>query len=125
MAELEFLADMNISPLSVEILRESGLRIVRITEGVDRKSKDAEILDYAREHTKVIITQDLDFSLLLALKGYQKPSLITLRLDNATPRFVAARVLDVVSAMAKELGEGVVMTMDETSARYRNLPVKA
>jgi hypothetical protein len=32
MAELEFLADMNISPLSVEILRESGLHIIRITE---------------------------------------------------------------------------------------------
>ena len=50
MPELEFLANMNISPLTVEALRREGLSIIRVSEVLDRKSKDTEILDYARIH---------------------------------------------------------------------------
>ena len=58
------------------------------------------------------------------MRGYAKPSLINLRFENARPDFVTARIIDVVSSMEKELEEGVVVTVDETSARYKNLPVR-
>ena len=78
MPRLEFLANMNISPLTVGDLRALGWIIVRVPEIMDNKSKDMDILTYARNHNKVVITQDLDFSSLLALRGYEKPSVITL-----------------------------------------------
>ncbi len=95
-AKLEFLANMNISPLTVEQLRARGWNITRVSE---------------------VMT-------LLALREYTKPSVINLRLENPRPGFVSARVVDVVSIMEKELQEGVVITIDETSARYRNLPIR-
>jgi len=123
--ELAFLANMNISPLTVEELRKLGWDIVRIPEVIDRKSKDADILAYARNHNMVVITQDLDFSMILAIGGHTKPSLINLRLENSRPDFVTSRIIDVVSVMERELKQGVVVTIDETSARYRDLPIQS
>ena len=91
---------------------------------MDRKSKDAEILDYARIHNKIVITQDLDFSALLAVGGYEKPSVINLRCENAKPDFITSRIIEIVSEMEKELEEGILITVDEISARYRGLPIK-
>jgi predicted nuclease of predicted toxin-antitoxin system len=122
--ELEFLANMNISPLTVEQLRRRGWNIVRVAEVMDPKSRDTEILSYAREQNKVVITQDLDFSALLAASGYEKPSVINLRLENTRPDFVTSRIIQVVSELGKELGVGVVVSADEVSARYRDLPVE-
>lgn len=125
MPELAFLANMNISPLTVEELKKLGWDIVRIPEVMDGRSKDADILGYARNHNRIVITQDLDFSTILAIGGYSKPSLINLRLENATPNFVTSRIIDVVSVMERELKQGVVVTIDETSARYRDLPIQS
>lgn len=72
MPELEFLANMNISPLTVKELKKLGWKVIRIPEVMSVKSKDEEILEYARTYNKVVITQDLDFSMLLALSGYRR-----------------------------------------------------
>jgi len=69
---LEFLANINISPSTVEGLRKIGWNIIRVSEILDRKTKDIEILTYAQDHNKVVITQDLDFSTLLAVRGFNK-----------------------------------------------------
>jgi predicted nuclease of predicted toxin-antitoxin system len=121
---LEFLANMNISPLTVRDLRMLGWNIVRIPEIMDSKSKDIDILAYARDHNKVVITQDLDFSSLLALKGYEKPSVINLRFENARPDFITNRIIEIVKELEKELDEGIVVSVDEISARYRSLPIE-
>ena len=123
MPDLEFLANMNISPLTVEKLKQHGWNIIRIPEIMESNSKDKEVLAYARDNNKILITQDLDFSMLLAVGGYNKPSVINLRLKKANPDDVTERIMEVVSAMTKELGEGVVISVDETTARYRNLPI--
>ncbi len=115
---------MNISPLTVEELRRLGWNIMRVPEVMDRKSKDIEILTYAREHKKVVIIQDLDFSALLAVKGYEKPSVISLRFENAKPEFITNRIIEIVNEMEEELEEGIIISVDETSGRYRNLPIE-
>ena len=123
MPELSFLADMNISPLTVFQLRGRGWDIVRVSDLMDKSTKDLDLLEYARRHNMVIITHDLDFSMLLALKGYEKPSLINVRLEEARPDYVTSRIIDTVSALEPELTRGAVVTVDETSARYRHLPL--
>ena len=123
MPELEFLANMNISPLTVEALRREGLHVIRVSEVLDKKSKDTEILDYARTHNKVIITQDLDFSTLLAIGGYAKPSVVNIRLENAVPEFVTKRIKEALPKIEEELKRGAVVSIDEVSARYQNLPI--
>ena len=124
MSGLKFLANMNISPLTVEDLKKLGWDIVRVPEIMDIKSKDLQILTYARENNRVVITQDLDFSSLLALSGYEKPSVINLRVDNARPDFITSRIVEIVNELEKELGEGIVVSVDEISARYKSLPIE-
>jgi predicted nuclease of predicted toxin-antitoxin system len=81
---LKFIADMNISPLTV----------------------------------------DLDFSELLAVHGFNSPSVINLRLEDASIDFVTQRIIDTVSQLEEELRQGIVVSVDDTSERYRNLPIK-
>ena len=85
MAELRFLADMNISPETVRDLRKLGWKIARVSELMDIRASDRDILSYAQERTLIIVTQDLDFSALLAVGGHAVPSVIILRLADARP----------------------------------------
>ena len=124
MSELSFLTDMNISPLTVSQLRARGWDIIRASDVMNKSTRNLDLPEYARRHNMVIITQDLDFSMLLALKGYEKPSLINVRLEDARPDFVTSRVIATVSALETELTSGAVVTVDETSARYRYLPIR-
>lgn len=124
MPKAEFLANMNTSPLTVGRLKKIGWDIIRVSEIMDVKTSDIKIINYAREKNKVFITQDLDFSMLLAVSGYEKPSVINLRLENAKPDFITNRIIEVVSELEKELEEGIVVSVDEIFSRYRNLPIR-
>jgi hypothetical protein len=44
-------------------------------------------------------------------------------LEDARPLLVTRRVLDVVREMAEELSLGAIVSVDETIARYRRLPI--
>jgi len=121
--ELEFLADMNVSPQTVRQLAELGWKVIRVCDVLDASTRDSRILAYARRHRKVIITQDLDFGALLALGGHSKPSVITLRLEDPEPALVTSRVIAALSALGQELEEGVAVSIDEVAVRYRRLPI--
>ena len=116
---------MNISPLTVTHLKERGWDVLRVSDIMDQSSKDLVILGYAREHDKIIITQDLDFSKLLAIQGFRKPTLINIRLINPKPEMITTRIIEAVSLLINELQNGIVVTVDEDSIRYRTLPIKS
>ncbi len=86
------LADMNLSPVTVNSLREEGWDILRVSSLLAANASDAEILELARRQDRVVVTQDLDFSALLALGGHARPSLVTLRLSNTDPEFQRSNV---------------------------------
>ena len=110
---LRFLADMNISPISVDALQREGW-----------DASDAEILAMARRQDQVVVTQDLDFSALLALGGHTHPSLITLRLSNTDPAFVTERLRRVLPQIEPALREGGAVTVDDRTLRIRRLPIR-
>ena len=123
MPDHQFLADMNISPLTVQELKERGWDVVRVSDVLHANAKDEDILSFARRNNRVLITQDLDFSALLAIGGYAGPSVISLRLEDPQPLSVARRLIDVVSELGGQLTEGIIVSVDESCARYRNLPI--
>ncbi len=84
MNKLRLLANMNISPETVNALRKKGIDVVRVSQILPVTSSDAEILDLARRENRSVVTQDHDFSSLLALGGFDSPSLITMRM-TASP----------------------------------------
>jgi predicted nuclease of predicted toxin-antitoxin system len=124
MAGSSFLADMDISPLTVEALRKEGWDIVRVSHFLSANARDADILQLARRQGRVVVTQDLDFSALLALGGHDRPSLITLRLYASDPETVTRRLLDVVPRVETELREGCAVTIEDATFRIRRLPIR-
>lgn len=123
MPQLKFIVDMDLSPLTVSQLKEKGWEIIRVSEVMNVRTDDIVILNYARQHNQVVITSDLDFSELLALNGLDSPSVINLRLENMHPHFVTQRIIDIVSQLEEELKKGIVVSVDDISARFRNLPI--
>lgn len=123
MPDLLLLADMNISPKTVKVLQEMGWNILRVSEFLPAYASDQEVMELARQENRVVITQDLDFSALLALSGYDRPSLITLRMSISDPDTVAERLLEVLPRTEDVLLEGCVIIIHDATIRIRRLPI--
>jgi predicted nuclease of predicted toxin-antitoxin system len=80
-------------------------------------------LGFAREQGSVVITQDLDFSALVALDGHDRPNLITLRLAISDPETVTPKLLDALPSLEEVLRKGCVVTVDDVAVRIRRLPI--
>ena len=123
MAVLRLLGNMNISPKTVAVLRQHGWDIVRVSDLLPVHAPDADILELARSETRVVVTQDLDFSSLVALAGLNQPSLVTLRLSDSDPERVTKRLLAVLPKIEDRLRQGCAATVEDTTVRIRPLPI--
>ena len=123
MENIRFLADMNISPKTVASLKQQGWNIIRVSQLLPINAPDKEILNLARNEERVVITQDLDFSALLALGGFDRPSLITLRLSTSDPDSITKRLLETILELEDILTKGHAITIEDSSIRIRRLPI--
>lgn len=124
MSNLCLLADVHISPLTVADLNLQGYDTVRTTDLLPANAADVEILELARMEGRVVLTQDLDFSMLVALSNHKLPSLITLRLSSAKPDLITQKLLDILPFVETELKEGAAVTVSDDSVRIRQLPIR-
>lgn len=121
--KLKFIADIHISPLTVKALQNKGYDVVRITDKLPATASDKEIIQLAHQETAVIITQDLDFSAIIAQRGLNGPSVVSLRVDNAKPGSVSRLLISVLPSIEIELAEGAIVSIDEKEYRVRKLPI--
>ncbi len=87
-------------------------------------ASDQEVMELARQEGRVVITQDLDFSAVLALGGHDRPSLITLRLSLSDPDSVTEKLREVAPQVEESLQEGSVVTIEDVAVRVRKLPIE-
>ncbi len=123
MKNIRLLADVHISPKTVADLQKQGYEIMRSSEVLPANAPDINILEFARTENWVVLTQALDFSMLVALSRYSQPSLITLRLSSAKPDIVTQKLLDVLPQIEEALQEVSAITIQDDSIRIRKLPV--
>jgi len=120
---VRLLADMPISPQTVDFLKSLGHEATRLAELNMADAADEDILEYARKHQMVILTMDLDFGGLLALRGWDKPSVITFRLENPEPARIN-RILEAqLSEIEEDLMSGALITVEDFRVRVRALPI--
>ncbi len=79
--KLKFIADVHISPLTVKELQKAGYTITRVTNKLPSTASDNEIIQLASKKQAVIITQDLDFSAIIAQSRLNSPSVISLQVN--------------------------------------------
>ena len=65
---MRFLADAGISPRTVEFLTRLGHQVVHVRTLGMQRAADAEIVERARADFSVVLTFDLDFGEVLALR---------------------------------------------------------
>ena len=123
MTALRFLVDMNLPAETVTNLQQHGWDVLRVSQVLPMDAQDSEILEFARQQNRVIITQDLDFSSLLALGGYEKPSLITFRLSVPDSETFTRKLLNIMPHIEDRLAEGCAVTIDDRRSRVRRLPI--
>lgn len=121
---MRLLVDANLSPLVAASLGDGGHDAVHVFDIGLATALDPEIVDYAEADSRVVVTIDTDFPMLLALRRSSSPSILLLRAVNElSPAEHAALVLTNLPAVADELRQGAIVSLGPDRLRVRNLPL--
>jgi predicted nuclease of predicted toxin-antitoxin system len=120
---MRLVADMHISPRTVLHLRRSGHDVVRVSEILPPTAPDEDVLAVAITENRVVLTQDLDFSRLVAVSGNVHPSVISLRLSSSRVEHVHQILDRVLPGLESIVVEGAIVAVEDERVRRRSLPI--
>ncbi len=120
---MKLLADVHISPVTVTFLNALGYRAVRVSDVLSPSASDRLIIEFAFADDLTVLTQDLDFSAIMALSGQSKPSVITLRLTSSKVEHVNAILEKALPMIEQDVLNGSLVTIEDHGIRSRALPL--
>jgi predicted nuclease of predicted toxin-antitoxin system len=122
---MRLLIDMNLTGRWVQFLCNAGHEVVHWSSVGRVSAKDSEICDFAREHSYVLLTNDLDFPRILAHTRQAAPSIVLLRRQPLVPETRGQAPLGALQDCAAELESGAIVTLDwSDEPRARVLPLR-
>jgi predicted nuclease of predicted toxin-antitoxin system len=121
---MKVLLDMNMSPRLVSMLTDSGIDTTTWSNVGKANEPDHEIMAYAATNECIVLTNDLDFGILLSSSNRSSPSVVQVRLDNLDPVLILDRLVEALREFSNELGEGALVTIDPKRTRVRTLPLR-
>jgi len=122
---MRLLADLHIAPRTVEFLRALGHDIVRVKEVLPPTADDDTIIGWAVKESRTILTQDLDFSAIIALSRKAEPSLISLRLSSSKIEYVNGVLQKILPDVEADALSGSIIVVEDARVRCRRLPIIA
>ncbi len=120
---MKFLADMGISPKTVDFLRSLGYDAVHLREQQLDRLPDPLIVKKALAEGRIVLTHDLGFGDLLAASRAQLPSVIIFRLKNMRPERVNKHLDEILKRYHTALQEGIIVSVNEKQIRAHRLPM--
>ena len=120
---MKLLADLHISPRTVEFLAGLGHDVLCVNTVLAASSPDETIVEFAVQEQRVILTQDLDFTALIALRGAKLPSLITLRLSSSRIENVNTVLEKIPPNLQQDVLARMIGTIEDDRIRRRSLPI--
>ena len=121
---MRFLVDESLQRHVANLLVDNGHDAVHVSDIGLRGAPDETVLAAADADSRVLITADTDFGTLLALSGAAQPSVILLRRAGRRSTERAQIVLTVLDLVSEALHRGVVITVETTRIRVRELPIE-
>lgn len=122
MPKPKFLLDADMPRSSAVVIRSLGFDVEDVRDLGMRYARDQEIMDYALDTGRVVITRDLDYGEILRYP--QHPGAIILRLPTG---FVAKDVndalLDFLSSAKNDVLRQAIIIVE--LGRYRRRPLQA
>lgn len=119
---MKIVIDVNLSPQWTATLNGAGFAALHWSTIGSVSAPDRAIWDWALANEAAILTQDLDFSHLLAATGAKGPSVAQLRFDRLSAVAHAAIVIAGLTSARRDLLGGALVTIDSASVRIRRLP---
>lgn len=120
---MKLLVDMNLSPRWIALLTNAGVPAIHWSTVGANNAPDAQIMAYATVNDYVVLTNDLDFSAILAATHGEKPSVVQIRADDLRPEAIGAQVVAALKQMDAQLEDGALLTVDPNRTRLRLLPL--
>lgn len=122
---MKLLVDMNLSPSWVDRLKLHGFDAVHWSTIGAATAPDGEILVWAREHQLVVLTNDLDFSAILAATSDHTPSVVQVRTQDLMSDAAVRVVVLALRTFRTQIDSGSLLSIDEGGTRVRLLPLSA
>ena len=120
---MKFLIDMNLSPRWVEFLQVEGWESVHWSDVGRPDATDHELMKWARDEGRIVLTHDLDFGAMLAATQATSPSVAQIRAQDVRPELLAPLLITVLRKYENELAEGALLVADHVRSRVRILPL--
>jgi predicted nuclease of predicted toxin-antitoxin system len=120
---VRFLVDNNLSPQVAVGLNRAGHDAVHLREYGMQASTDTDVLARASAETRVLVSADTDFGVLLARQRATSPSVLLIR--RRVGRRAAEQVtviVDNLDAVTADLIAGAVVVLADDRIRIRRLP---
>ncbi len=95
LTELSILADENIQPAVIAFLREQGSDVFSFPEQGQFGLSDADILRFAVETNRIVLTHDSDFGGLVILNEQSFIGIVYLRPGHIQAEFVIETIMTV------------------------------
>ena len=120
---MRILADMPISPRTVEFLKDLGHEVTHAAELSMALSPDEDIVEFAKSEGLVILTEDLDFAAILAVTRAIEPGVIILRVGNWTREQTEQRLEQALHELNDETLYNSIVMIERNRIRVRRLPI--
>jgi predicted nuclease of predicted toxin-antitoxin system len=120
---VKLIIDENLPPRWCDYLAPHGFTATHWTCIGQFGDPDDAIFEYSSEHGSIIVTQDLDFTRMLALRGTSLPSVIQLRVGCPVPEMIGPTLLEILTKHRESLLSGCLITLDLDRHRIRLLPL--
>jgi len=124
---MKLLVDANLSPRWVNLFESCGWQSIHWSSVGVGDSPDTTIMRFAAQNDYIVITQDLDYGMILAATRMYKPSVIQLRTQDTNPDVTGPHVVNAVLEFADALVQGALLTVDTrgyATTRLTLLPIR-
>ncbi len=100
-------------------MRQNGHDAVSVYDQQMRGSADDDLAAVCRREGRVIVTQDLDFSNIIAFPPEEYPGIIVFRLHDPSRPSLLAAMRRRLPMLASEPLSGCLWTVDDAGVRIR------
>jgi len=118
------LLDQGIPRTAASLLRDTKIDTVHVGELGMSVASDAEIIEFAKQEDRIIVTLDSDFHTLLALAGANTPSVIRVRIEGLKAPAYLSLLTTILAECKQDLDSGgCAITVSGRQIRVHHLPL--
>jgi predicted nuclease of predicted toxin-antitoxin system len=119
---MRFLLDMNLPPAMTEWLRAEGQDAIHAREIGFADLPDHTVFARAAEDGRIVVTFDLDFGEIVALRGVSGAGVALLRLRLVRQSRLRERLRVAIVEAADALQAGAIVVVEDARIRIRRMP---